>query len=139
MGVGDIMKLNKNGWGLRVELLFIVLFLFCLLIATIGLNKLGLFGGPGLLDGEKTYSYSELENNMNEAAKRYYQNNYENNVSDTIIIKSSTLLLNGYMSNMLDENGNVCSGYTRVFINYQNEPSFNTYINCPRYKTAGYD
>ena len=32
MGVGDNMKLNKNGWGLRVELLFIVLFLFCLLI-----------------------------------------------------------------------------------------------------------
>ena len=131
--------MNKNGWGLRVELMFIVLFLICLLIATIGLNKLGLFGGPGLLDNNTTYSYTELENRMNEASKRYYQNNYEYVSYETIIIRSSTLLLNGYMSNMLDENGNVCSGYTKVYTNYYSEPIFTTYINCPGYKTAGYD
>ena len=36
--------MNKNGWGLRVELLYILMFLFCLVIATIGLNRLGLLG-----------------------------------------------------------------------------------------------
>ena len=36
--------MNKNGWGLRVELFYILIFLFCLVVATIGLNRLGLLG-----------------------------------------------------------------------------------------------
>ena len=36
--------MNKNGWGLRVELVIILLFLICLAIACIGLNRFGLLG-----------------------------------------------------------------------------------------------
>ena len=37
--------MKKNGWGLRVELLFILLFIVCLIIAVIGLNRMGVIGG----------------------------------------------------------------------------------------------
>ena len=40
--------MNKNGWGLRVELMFILLFLICLVMATIGLNQLGLLGNENV-------------------------------------------------------------------------------------------
>lgn len=130
--------MNNNGWGLRVELLFIVIFLICLLVATIGLSRFGLFGNPSALDNNYRYSYSELESKMNDAAKRYYQNNFENNEDGIIIIKSSTLLFNGYMTNLVDENGSVCSGYTKVITN-NSVSNFATYINCARYKTSGYD
>ena len=36
--------MNKNGWGLRAELGFLLLFLICLLVSTIGLHELGMFG-----------------------------------------------------------------------------------------------
>ena len=131
--------LNKNGWGLRVELLFIAIFLVCLLVATIGLRRFGLFGNPSALD--KDYyraSYSELETKMNDAAKRYYQNNYSSDEEGVLIIKSYTLLFNGYMTDLVDENGNKCSGYTKV-IRTIDSNTFTTYINCPNYKTSGYE
>ena len=59
--------MNKNGWGLRVELLYILMFLFCLVIATIGLNRLGLLGeNPDALikpdtEEKEVYSYEPLE------------------------------------------------------------------------------
>ena len=36
--------MNKNGWGLRAELLIILLFVICLAVACIGANKFGLLG-----------------------------------------------------------------------------------------------
>lgn len=132
--------MNKNGWGLRVELLFIVIFLICLLVATIGLRKFGLFGNPSALDKDYTYkvSYDELEAKMNDASRRYYENNYDNKEEDIITIKSYTLLFNGYMTDLIDEFGNKCSGYTKV-ISSNGKSSFTTYINCPNYKTTGYE
>lgn len=37
--------MNNKGWGLRAELVVVIVFLMCLIISTIGLNKLGLIGG----------------------------------------------------------------------------------------------
>lgn len=128
--------LNKKGWGLRVELLFIVLFLVCLLIATIGLNRFGLFGNSNV--NNDAFSYSDLEYKLNDAAKRYYQNNYEVSLDNTLIINSSTLLFNGYLSNFVDGNNNNCSGYTRV-ISKSGSITYTSYIKCPNYKTPGYD
>ena len=122
-----------NGWGLRVELLFIVIFLVCLLIATLGLTRMGLFDNNGL----NNFSYNELENRMNEAAKRYYQNTYDNNENVNLTINSSTLLSRGYMTELLDENNKVCSGYTKIIKNNSNT-IYSTFINCPNYKTPGY-
>ena len=35
--------MNKNGWGLRWELGIILVFIICLIVATIGLNNFVLF------------------------------------------------------------------------------------------------
>ena len=128
------MKLNNEGWGLRVELAFIIIFLLCLLIATLGLARFGVFGNNNF-NNNSNFSYSELENRMNEAAKRYYQNTYGNGELSTI--SSYTLLSRGYISELLDENNRVCSGYTKVS-KYNDTISFVSYINCPNYKTPGY-
>ena len=36
--------MNKNGWGLRVELAFILMFIICLVFSVIGINRFGLLG-----------------------------------------------------------------------------------------------
>ncbi len=130
--------MNKNGWGLRVELVFIILFLVCLLIAGIGLRKMGLFGEQVPTNNTTRYSYIELENKMNEASKKYYQRNYNNNNDNEVTIKSLTLVSSGYMSALVDENGDECGGYTKVVPNYSGGLIFTSYISCPNYKTAGY-
>ncbi len=130
--------MNKNGWGLRVELMFIIIFLVCLLIATIGLKRMGMFGGDTSYEKpDDNFSYVKLENSLNEASKRYYQNHYEDSTTE-VTIMSSTLISNGYISILKDENGRVCSGYTKVLSNYSGGLVFTSYINCPNYKTVGY-
>jgi len=138
MSVGDIMK-KMNGWGLRFELVFIMIFLICLLVTTIGLNKFGLLGGSDNdNDLNKVYfSYKTLENKMTEAAKRYYQNNYDQYLYNDAVIRSYTLIYDGYMSEIVDEFGNKCSGYT-IVKQGDDGLNFKSYINCPKYKTEGY-
>ena len=60
--------MNKNGWGLRVELAFLLLFLICLLIATIGLHRMGLLGtdngiytDDGTINESVNFDYNALK------------------------------------------------------------------------------
>lgn len=134
-------KLNKNGWGLRSELMFIILFMVCLLIATIGLIRFGLLGDNNNVKGNINspyFSYPALELQLNNASVRYYNSHYYNEYDDNIIIRSYALVNFGYMKELLDEDGKPCVGYTRV-VNQNNGPSFTSYISCPKYKTNGYD
>lgn len=130
--------MNKNGWGLRVELFFIFLFLLCLLIATIGLNKFGLldngsdndiFGNP-----KNTEKYLEYEKDLTSAAYNYYNNKYPYGSSDIIIISVGTLYNGGYLSTLYDAKGKECSGYAKILPNKSILP----YIKCSNYKTSGY-
>ena len=79
--------MNKNGWGLRVELLYILMFLFCLVVATIGPNRLGLLGeNPDALikpdtEEKEVYSYEPLERKVVEAAKKYYAENPQSKIN----------------------------------------------------------
>ena len=130
--------IKKNGWGLRFELVFIMIFLICLLITTIYLNKMGLLGNSNKNTESKAYfSYNALENRLNESTKRYYQNTYDEYYSTNITIRSYTLISSGYMSELLDEDGNKCSGYTTVK-HTSDGNEFKSYVNCPKYKTVGY-
>ena len=60
--------MNKKGWGLRVELVIILLFVICLVIVSIGLNRLGLLGenpnAPIQDVDRETFDYTVLEKNM---------------------------------------------------------------------------
>ncbi len=135
--------MNKNGWGLRVELAFILLFLICLLISTIGLHKLGLLGnsngiytdGSGTIEDDVNYNYDNLEKKVSEAALNYYKDAYEDNREDTVIISTSRLIANGYLNGLEDNRGRSCKGYAIVI----KSSNVSSYIKCGFYKTAGYN
>ena len=134
--------MNKNGWGLRAELGFLLLFLVCLLISTIGLHKMGLVGNnsSGVEEdfsvytrGTGNYDYNALENRVESAARKYYQDKYYNN-NDTVIISVDTLKNSGYLSPIYDSRNKECKGYAKVL----NGNTVVSYIKCSVYKTSGY-
>lgn len=122
--------MNKYGWGLRKELAFILLFVFCLLIAMVGLSQFGLTE-----DSSDKTSYKTLENKLTSAALEYYKDKYNPASGDVVIIKFSTLKNNGYISKFEDVNGLECNGYTKIV----NSDVGVSYIRCFGYKTNGYD
>ncbi len=136
--------MNKNGWGLRAELFYILVFLFCLVIATIGLNRLGLLGHNenALIkpdDSSEVYSYEPLETKVLEAAKKYYLDNYNGTSEDIVIVRVSTLQSGGYLGDLLDDKNNKCSGYAKVINTSGGQLVYVSYIKCPKYKTTGYE
>ncbi len=135
--------MNKVGWGLRAELGFLLLFLICLLIATIGLHKLGLVGNnePGVEEdfsiytvGNGNYDYESLEDEVTLAARKYYDLKYPNGSADTIVVSVDTLKNNGYLSPIYDSRNKECKGYARIL----RSKTIVSYIKCSVYKTAGY-
>lgn len=121
--------MNKHGWGLRKELAFILLFVFCLLIAMIGLNEFGLG-----MSGDTGDSYKTLENKLTSAALKYY-NDKGYSGADVIIVNVSSLKNNGYLSKFVDENGLACEGYAKIVNSSVAVP----YLRCFSYKTSGYE
>lgn len=120
-------------WGLRVELLFILIFVICLLISTVGLNRLGILGDKSIFDDNVgKYSYDRLEKMVSTAGLNYYNDRY---YSDSIIVKTSTLTSSGYLSPLYDEDGRKCTGYAKVM----NSKVSVGYIKCFGYKTSEYD
>lgn len=136
--------MNKNGWGLRVELMFILLFLICLVMATIGLNQLGLLGNENVpvkpsIESGSGFSYTTLENKLTEGAKKYFDDYYNHTITeDMIVVRSSTLTNGGYMTRIYDGNGKECSGYVKI-INAGSGIIYKSYVKCPKYSTSGYD
>lgn len=137
--------MNKKGWGLRVELFYILVFLFCLVVATIGLNRLGLLGendDPLVKpdnSGSEVYSYEPLETKVVNAAKRYYQDMYNGGGDDIVIIRVSTLQANGYLGTLVDDRNKACTGYAKVINSSGGKQVYVSYIKCSRYKTTGYE
>lgn len=133
--------MNKHGWGLRAELAFVLLFLICLVISTIGLYRLGLLkNARGIYDDDTgyiynnvNYDYDSLERQVVNAAERYFNDNYSD-VSDTVVVTTTTLKAKGYLNPIYDNRNRECSGYA-VMLKNKNIVS---YIKCGFYKTAGY-
>ena len=89
--------------------------------------------------GNKTITsdnYSYLEEELSNASREYYNDNYSNaNRNDILYIKSSTLINNGYIDNIIySADKSVCEGYTVV-----NNNTYKSFIKCPSYTTSGYD
>ena len=135
--------MNKHGWGLRIELAFLLLFLICLLISTIGLHRMGLVGNnsDGVEEDLSVYTrdtgnnnYSALEDRVSTAARKYYSDRYSGYNNDSIIISIDTLKYNGYLSPIYDSRNKECKGYAKVL----SSGSVISYIKCSTYRTAGY-
>ena len=135
--------MNKNGWGLRVELAFLLLFLVCLLIATVGLHRLGLLGNDngvytddsGYIEDSVNYDYSSLEKKVTNAASEYYKDVYTSNYDDTIVVSTSKLKDGGYLDSIKDARGKECKGYSMIL----KSGNIVSYIRCSIYKTVGYN
>lgn len=128
--------MKNNGWGLRMELVFVLMFLVCLCVSTILLNKVGLIGPNG---ENVSATYKSLENRMVEASKKYVIEYYEGSrIDSTKIIRYRTLLNSNYITELKDSNGNECSGYV-VVEKVNNSLIYTPYIYCTKYKSSGYD
>lgn len=135
-----MLKLNKNGWGLQTELLFILIFLVGFAVALIGLNRMGLLGNSeNRYTGNET-NYKLLEDNLKEAAKDYIHEIYSNIISeDTIILRVNHLIKNKYLEPIRDKNGKDCSGYVEVIKTESNNIIYYPYLKCNNYTTLEYD
>lgn len=135
-----MFKLNKNGWGLQTELLFILLFLVCFAIALIGLNKMGLFGNfENRYYGNET-NYKLLEDKLKVAAKDYVHEIYSNVIDEnTVILRANHLIKNKYLEPIKDKNGKACSGYVEVIKTESNNIVYYPYLKCNNYTTFEYD
>ena len=79
------------------------------------------------------YDYDSLERQVVNAAERYFNDNYSD-VSDTVVVTTTTLKAKGYLNPIYDNRNRECSGYA-VMLKNKNIVS---YIKCGFYKTAGY-
>ena len=135
--------MNKNGWGLRAELGFVLLFIVCILFSTIGLQKMGLLGSDDgerfnlgeYTEGKGNYDYTHLENTVVNAARRYYQERYPYGLNDSIVVSINALKSNGYMSPIYDSRNRECKGYAMILRN----GTCVSYIKCSTYRTPGYN
>lgn len=128
--------MNKHGWGLRIELAFVLLFIVCILVSTILLHRMHIFGNNDNYDySGGNYNYGALEASVVNAAKRYYNEKYYGTSSDTIIVNVNTLKNSGYLNPIYDSRNNECNGYAMIL----NTGTSVAYIRCSNYKTIGYN
>ena len=144
--------LNKKGWGILEAIVFIIIFIFCLLFSFWGLKKLGLvdennqFYPSNINKEDKTedkeeekFSFSDLEVKMTNATKNYINDFYNNELGlDTLNIRVSQLIDNGYLTELKDDNKKDCSGYVSVHVE-NDEIVYKPYLKCKKYETQGYE
>ncbi len=124
---------NKNGWGLREMLFICAIIFFCVILASVMINRLYQSISPNLPGSENSSSnsYEQVEKNLASAARIYYNRHKEEDVS---LIISEDLLSEGYLNEAkLTVKDDLCSGYVIVANN-----TFTPYIACANYETEGY-
>jgi len=131
--------LNKKGWGLTNEILFIAIFIICLIIAFAGFAKFGLFNSKENKENNSGYSYVSLEEKIIKSAREYVKDEYDNDLGiDTLIITAKNLMDKEYLTNYVDEDDKYCSGYVEV---HKSEGGvvYTPYVKCrSNYESKGY-
>ena len=127
------MVMNKNGWGLSEMIVLCCILIGFLLLTVVLVNQLyNDVEQMNINTSERYgYSYKEIENNLREAAKKYYKKN-----KDAVLIMSDDLLLDDYItsSKLTPLNkAEPCIGYVKIENNV-----FESYISCEEYETDGY-
>ena len=112
------MKLNKNGWGLAVEIIIILGVIAALVWTIYGFNQLGLVKNmnealgtdilPDLVISGEKVTYSIVEKDLIEASKAYVKDVYGDNINIDTTIKLSRLIKDGYISTIRDKDNNTC-------------------------------
>ena len=124
--------LNNKGWGLGAFLGFSIIIIFFIIVAAVNAYNAGLSRKPTgeIQFNNSEFSYSNLENTLLSAGKRYFTAN-----NGTNYVSSSTLIKENYINSLSDNNYNKCTGYVK-----KNEDSYKSYIKCGNsYQTSGYE
>ncbi|MEG1143242.1 MAG: hypothetical protein RR228_00490 [Bacilli bacterium] len=131
---------NKNGWGLQSEIIFICVFIFCLISSIILITVLGLYkknNVNGNTDIVISSVYKNMLNDLEKGAKKYIKNDMDDIVKKSIIINSKVLESKGYINKLVDDNNKACEGYVEVtndmFLKY------NPYVKCKDFISNGYN
>ena len=125
--------MNNHGWGLSEMIILCCILVGFLLLVVVLVNQL--YSGLeeiNIKDNNYGYSYKEIENNLKNAAKKYYQKN-----NTLVMITTEDLLLEEYITSdklTPNESTEPCIGYVNVIDNKTFEP----YISCENYETVGY-
>ena len=125
--------MNNRGWGLSEMIILSCILVGFLLLVVVLVNQL--YSGVEQMEFENNekygYSYKDIEQNLKDAAKRYYRKN-----NTLVMITSEELLNEEYItiSKLTPIDGEPCIGYVNVVDN----KNFEAYISCEDYETAGY-
>lgn len=124
------MLLNNQGWSLKEMLFLTSILLVAMLVVVFLINGLynNLESSNKSNHESKTYTYQEIENNLKDAAKKYYKKESIN------LITSEDLLEMKYIDlKKLTSSNDICEGYVLV-----EEKEFFPFITCSKYETEGY-
>ena len=136
--------MNNKGWGLKEFIILLVALAFCLIVVVYLYNRLTNIAFKNKTDNLSTEvigsgsnelkSYIEIEDKIVEASKKY---KFDDSL-DTVIIKLSTLIENGYINIVRNPKTNKeCSGYviySKINTNYK------AYLSCAgSYQTSDYN
>lgn len=139
---------SKHGWGVATEIIFIFLFICCLLYAVFYMNKLGILKPEQYYTDNETEeknngsvdsTYKDIEDDLKASARLYINKEYGEVGKDTLIISHAKLKDFGYIDDIQDpdRSNKTCSGYVEVE-NVDGKISYYPYINCYKYHTDGY-
>lgn len=129
------MKLNNRGWGLGIFLVFVMIFVLCIIVAGVNAYKIGLQKEPSIQfgsdSGKSNYEkYKPLEDKIKLAAEEYKNVHYTDmSFGDSVFVTFKTLVANNHLSS-----SEGCTGYVKI----SDGDEYIVYFNCPDYKSSGY-
>lgn len=129
------MRLTNHGWGLREMIFLSAVIFFFVIVAAVMVNnlysELDLSQDTGSSSTSSNgYTYSEIEQNLSSAARRYYRTHSDD--ASTIVISEDLVELGYLRSSQLQTPDDVCEGYAVI------ADDFKAYITCSYYETEGY-
>ena len=153
-------KLNNRGWGLQVMLASILVLMLGLVIAAVLIQQnFGDILGPiddnepgsGISrpneDDDKNEpdkpnykTYSELEDIVLEATKKYQKEYYSDILDGEKVSVTIKQLINEKLIDEINDikDGSACTGYG-LFTLKDGKITYNAYLNCSNYQTIGYN
>ena len=134
-----------------MEIIFILIFIFCLIYAAYYLNKMGLLNSSATKTIDTSIeinkkkgvdtTYSDIEETLRSGAKKYINKEYDKLGIDVLVITSSSLIDKGYLKTSdledPDRSNQYCSGYVEVEL-IGSKATYTPYVSCTKYKTNGY-
>ena len=160
-------KLNNRGWGLQAMMICVLVLMIALVIIAVLIQKT--FGDMLNINGEPSTSinsnknntdkndnkndnkndknekptkltYSDLENKVTSAAKKYQKENYDDILDgEQISVTVKTLKREKLLEDIKDaqDSKTSCTGYA-LFKRKNDEITYKAYIKCNNYTTDGY-